>query len=120
HVTLGAVAVNCGSLTASASVSAAVADLNAANNSAASSAIPVSELPLSQLLLSIEPVSKNNNLLRLHWPVTCRPFTLEALDSLNPPSVWTTVALPIQTTDNLHCTIIPADQAMKYFRVRLP
>ncbi len=73
-----------------------------------------------QLLLTIQRVSVNNNLVRIGWPLTCSPFALQATPTVYPPVLWTTLAVPYLMMDDQNCTIIPAAQAMQYFRVTLP
>ena len=70
--------------------------------------------------MSIQTVSVNNNLLRLTWPLTCQHFTLQYASNLNFPINWNTAMVPMQMMNNLNSTIVPADQNMRYFRVRLP
>jgi uncharacterized repeat protein (TIGR01451 family) len=119
QVSLVAVPINCANAAASATVTSSTADPNLANNVAAIS-VPVLDLPPGQLLLSLQRVSKNNNLLRVSWPLTCTPSVLLGTPSLNLPMTWSPVAAPVIMMDDRNYTIIPADQTMRYFRVKLP
>jgi hypothetical protein len=109
---------NCDPVSVSVAVTSATPDPNLANNSAATA--PVSVVPVGPLLLTIEPVSVNNNLLRISWPITCGPSELQAAPVVTPPVPWAPITVPVVLVDNVNSTIVPADQAKKFFRVQLP
>jgi uncharacterized repeat protein (TIGR01451 family) len=120
QVTLVATPISCPIASASAFVTSTACDANAANNVATVS-VPVQDLPPSQLWLTIQQVSPNNHSVRISWPLTCGPFVLEeASDSLNSPVAWSPAVVPLQTTDDRNCTVLPSGVGNKYFRLRLP
>jgi hypothetical protein len=77
-------------------------------------------LPFSELTLTIERVSINNNLWRIEWPLICSPYVLETTGDLNNPVIWNPAVVPVQMINNVNSTIIPSDEPMRFFRVRVP
>ncbi len=65
-------------------------------------------------------MNQNLNLVLIGWPLTCSPFVLEATTNLAYPINWSPAAVPLQLINNHNSTVIPANEAMKYFRVKLP
>ena len=120
QVTLLATPVICPTASASASVTSSAVDTNPANNVATVS-VPVQDLPPSQLWLTIQQVSLTSHSVRISWPLTCRPAVLEeASDNLNSPVTWSPALVPLQSTDDRNCTVVPSGVGNKYFRVKLP
>ena len=119
QVTVTARPISCPAVSAAATVTSTSIDPNLANNVATLS-VPVLDLPPDGLRLTIEKVSANNNLLRICWPLTCNPFVFQATPNLNFPITFSTEAAPFQMVDDLNCTIVPATNDMRYFRVYVP
>ena len=70
--------------------------------------------------MTIDRVSVNNNLLRIGWPLTCGPFQFQATPDVNLPITWNTLVVPVQMVDEQNCTIVPATNSMRYFRIFVP
>ena len=119
QVNVVATPIKCPSVSATASVTSATTDQNLANNVATVS-VPVQDLPADQLQMTIKPVNQNLNLVLIGWPLTCSPFVLEATTNLAYPINWSPAAVPLQLINDRNSTVIPANEAMKYFRVKLP
>ena len=111
--------VACPTVSATATVTSGTMDPNLANN-AATVAIPVQDLSPDDLRLTIERVNENLNLVLIGWPLTCSPFVLEATTDLAFPINWSPTLVPLQLINDRNCTVLPANDAMKYFRVKLP
>jgi hypothetical protein len=110
---------NCLAATANASVNAVTSDPNFGNN-VSTALVTVQEQPAAEWLLNIERVSLNNNLLRINWPMTCGLSLLETTTNLNAPIIWETAIVPIQFINSRNATIVPASEAMRYFRLNAP
>ncbi len=118
-VTLVTIPIQCPSVSIDATVSSATFDPVAANNTATASAT-VEDISPSALQLSIRRVSLNNNFVRISWPLTCAPYLLEGTADLNAPILWTPSTSPIEIINGSRSTVLHADDAHKFFRLRNP
>ena len=66
-------------------------------------------------------VSKTGSSLNLSWPLaSAGGFTLQYVDSLSPPILWTNVVTTVTTNlDNLNVTL-PTTNAQRFFRLKQP
>jgi hypothetical protein len=117
QVSFAGTPIACPTVSATAVVTSGTPDPNLANNSASVS-IPVQDILPTDVRLAIERVSIFDNNVRITWPLTCSPFTLESVNILGQP--WAPAGAPLQIINNFNATVVPADQATRFFKVRFP
>jgi hypothetical protein len=108
----------CQPVSLSASATSAVLDPSPNNNTATAS-VTIQALAEQDLRLSITPVSGNNSVLRLEWPLSCSPSEIQSADSLNAPVPWRSATVPMLRLEQGNGTIVPASEAKKFFRVHV-
>jgi len=120
-VTVVTVPTACPGVSLQATVAANETDPSPANNTSNATATVI-DLPASQVVLDIRRISPNNNHVEITWPITCAPYQLETTDDLSPyPAIiWTPASVPILILQGRYSTVIPADDAQRFFRLRSP